>query len=78
MSKRRRTFKCANDPDNFCYICGKYIIAKNRRTFNKLIEENYLQYFGIRVENLNEPWTPGILCRLCYDNLARWGSGSIR
>lgn len=62
--------------DNFCYVCGEYVVKKNKRNFTYLLRENYLQYFGLATENLDEQWTPSIICLSCHMNLMGWASGS--
>ena len=42
MSTKRR--RCRNNPNVFCYICGKYMMAKyhfNVRDFTKRVYETY-------------------------------------
>lgn len=76
MSKQKREFECVNNQDNFCYVCGEYVVKKNERNFTYLLRENYLQYFGLAAENLDEQWTPSIICLSCHMNLMGWASGS--
>lgn len=75
MAKRKRIFECENNPDYFCYICGNYIVCKNKRKFTTALQEFYFQYFQMKVENLEENWTPNSICPTCYTPLTAWASG---
>ena len=44
MPKKRRS--CKNDPDTFCYICGKLTLRKYRRNLTDKIKRLYYAYFG--------------------------------
>lgn len=65
MSKRTRVFLCENDPDEFCYVCGKYVIQKNKHIFTDSHQQKYEQYFGMAPENLDQQWAPSFICQHC-------------
>lgn len=71
MSRR----SCANDPNKFCYICGKYALAKQRRNITELIEEAYQKYFDFPIANQDKPWVPHKVCVSCHSILTRWKKG---
>lgn len=76
MSKTKREFECKNDPDDFCYVCGDYVVEKKIRKFTDSLRKSYLQYFKVAPENLNERWTPNAICSSCHVILSEWASGS--
>ena len=47
MSSKRR--QCRNQPDVFCYICGKYMPAKYRFNVRDFTNRAYKAYFGIHL-----------------------------
>ena len=67
-------YRCKVHPDKFCYICGKYMLVKDRKTISPLVKETYFSYFGRNVESC-QPWTPNFACASCYDNLRQWKRG---
>lgn len=60
-----RSFKCVNNADDFCYVCGKFASKKSKLPFTDVIQEKYREYFKKAVQNLGERWTPSIICTSC-------------
>ena len=73
MSTKRR--KCVNDPDVFCYICGKYALPKRRGKITDFVEKAYLSYFGVKLGDQNKPWAPHSACKSCVEHLREWTNG---
>ena len=40
---------CINNPDNFCYICGKFTTSAQRRKLCNKVKISYTFYFGCKV-----------------------------
>lgn len=74
MSKRTRVFMCKNNPDDFCNICGLYMLKNKGLAFTEALQKHYFHYFGV-LPTLNEPWTPKRICDLCHRKLSKWASG---
>ena len=53
MSTKQR--QCRNDPDVFCYICGKYVMAKYRFNVRDFIKRAYVLWHEVRGPNLGHP-----------------------
>ena len=49
VSLEMSSCKCLNNPNVFCYICGSYVIAKQRQDINSFVRNVYYAYFGIRL-----------------------------
>ena len=47
MSTKRR--QCRNNPDAFCCICGKYMMAKYRFNVRDFTKRAYEAYFGMKL-----------------------------
>ena len=73
MSTKRR--KCVNDPDVFCYICGKYALPKRRGKITDFVEKAYSSYFGVKLGDQNKPWDPHSACKSCVEHLREWTNG---
>ena len=41
--------KCLNNPDDFCYVCGSYIMKKQRENITNFVCKAYHAYFGIKL-----------------------------
>lgn len=68
-------YKCSNDPDSFCYVCGKYTLKDLRRMFSGSAKTAYMQYSGIQPDNWKMPWTPNYVCHTCFSRLTEWANG---
>jgi peroxiredoxin len=43
------TRSCINIPDIFSYICGQYVIKKQRQNITDFVEKAYYAYFGMKL-----------------------------
>jgi len=73
MASARRS--CRNKPDVFCYICGEYTIAPNRKSVTSFIRLAYHAYFGIKLGDQDKAWAPHIVCKACTETLRGWTNG---
>lgn len=68
-SNQSTTFEahqCQKNSDAFCYICGKFDVPVNRRSFSDDLISMYEDYFGIKVQNQTENWVPHNVCGACF------------
>ena len=65
---------CRNKPNVFCYICGEYTIAPNRKPVTSFICA-YYAYFGIKLADQDKVWAPHTVCKACTDTLHGWTNG---
>ena len=72
MSSRR---SCKNDPDIFCYVCGKFTLRQHRKSISEFVVKAYFAYFGIKLGDQDKRWAPHIICSVCYSNLHGWICG---
>ncbi|EFN89766.1 hypothetical protein EAI_06103, partial [Harpegnathos saltator] len=42
---------CINHSDKFCYICGQYVLEKQRCDINNAIKVSYFQYFNHEIQH---------------------------
>lgn len=66
--------KCKNHPDLFCYVCGLYILPRNRRKINVEVKDAFLKRFGLEMNNM-EVWAPNSVCSKCKIALVRSVTG---
>ena len=66
---------CRNKPDVFCYICGEYTIAPNRKPVTSFLTRAYHAYFGIKLADQDKAWAPHIVSKVCIETLRRWTNG---
>ena len=59
----------------FCYICGEYIIAPNRKPITSFITLAYHAYFGIKLADQDKAWAPHMVCMACTETLRGWTNG---
>lgn len=67
---------CKNSPDNFCYICGNFVVTLHRRRLTPLIKRAYLHYFGSEIDERDKSWLPKICCKTCAVALTGWLKGT--
>ena len=67
-SFRRR--ECKNKPDSFSYVCGCYILLRQRRNITSLVKRAYKAYFKIPLGNQDKKFSSHILCHN-YEEMLR-------
>lgn len=72
---QRLQFTCINDPNNFCFICGKYCITSQRMKINDFVKCTYKSYFGITLGQQEKSWVPHSVCKSCVETLRYWSQG---
>ena len=68
------TRKCSNDPDIFCYICGRLTFTKKRMKIDDNVKQLYRNYFNISISNQDASWVPHTACKSCVESLRRWNN----
>ena len=53
--------QCKNDPQKFCYVCGKFSTLRNISEDTKKL---YKLYFGVALADQDKPWAPHKIHRL--------------
>jgi hypothetical protein len=64
---------CINNPNVFCYICGSYVISKQRLKITSFVEKAYYAYFGVKLGDLQ--WAPHTVCKTWVESLRHWSKG---
>ena len=54
-------WRCINNPNVFCNICGEYTLTQNRRLINDNLKKLYFAYFGVHMGDQDKPWAPHIV-----------------
>ena len=73
MASARRLYR--NKPDMFCYICGEYTIAPNRKSVRSFIMRAYHAYFSIKLADQDKTWAPHMVFKACTETLRGWTNG---
>jgi hypothetical protein len=63
---------CKNHPDVFCYVCGSFTIASQRRNITSDLCKIYRLYFGCPLGDQDKSWAPHIICTSCSNGLRDW------
>lgn len=71
----RSSRSCINDANIFCYICGTYVILKQRQNITTFVKRAYHAYFGVRLGDQDKGWAPHTVCRTCVEALRHWSKG---
>ena len=69
---------CINNPDKFCYICGKVIFLNQKSNITPFIKKTYKAYFGMHLGDQDKPFAPHICCKTCTVNLHRWNNKTLK
>ena len=59
----------------FCYICGEYTTAPNRKPVINFITRAYHAYFGIKLADQDKAWAPHMVCKAYTKTLHGWTNG---
>ena len=51
-----------NSPDLFCYVCGKYVLKRERRPMSVSLKAAYESKPNNNLNDIDKPWTPNICC----------------
>ena len=67
---------CKNNPDVFCYICGKFIKVSNRKKIDELVDSFYHACFGKKLGDQDKSWAHHhIVCKTCFKHLHQRKNG---
>jgi hypothetical protein len=64
-----------NSPDIFCYICGQFVIKKQRRNIQDFEKKAYYAHFGMKLGDKDKSWAPHKVCCICVEELRQWTQG---
>ena len=70
--------KCKTNPNKFCYICGRYLMAKESVSISAQTTELYFKYFGVRLGDQNKSWALKVTCKSCPEMLRQWEVGKLK
>ena len=69
---------CENDPDRFCYICGKIALSDRQANITSFVKKCCHAYFGMKLGNQDQSFAPHSCCKTCVENLRRWSKGKMK
>uniref|UniRef100_UPI00358FD4EB uncharacterized protein n=1 Tax=Myxine glutinosa TaxID=7769 RepID=UPI00358FD4EB len=69
--------KCKNDPNKFCYICGKVTMPDRQSNITRFVRKSYHAYFGMKLGDQDKAFAPHICCKTCVESLRRWSHKKI-
>ena len=64
--------KCKNEPDRFCYNCGKVTLPDRQASITPFMKKCYHAYSGMKPGDQDKSFSPHICCKTCVENLRRW------
>ena len=70
--------KCKNDPNRFCYICGKVVLPSREARITPFVKNAYHAYFGMKQGDQDKPFAPHICCKTCDEGLRFWSVKKIK
>ena len=69
---------CKNNPDRFCYICGKVTLSDHKTKITSFVKKCYHAYFGMKLGDQDKPFAPHICCKACVEKLRRRSKEKIK
>jgi len=66
---------CVNSADNFSYICGEVMCARQRKAITAVVKMAYHLYLECKIGDQDKSWAPHICCRKCATVLSQWLNG---
>ena len=76
MSSSRK--RCRYEPDVFCYICGQYMMAQQKRNITDFVKRAYKAYFDMKLGDQDKSWAPHMVCKTCVESLRGWTNGKLK
>lgn len=70
--------RCKNNPNKFCYICGKVVLSGQESTITSFVKASYHAYFGVKLGDQDKDFAPHITCKTCTEYLRRWSTGKVK
>lgn len=67
--------RCRSSPNSFCYICGNYVVKKQKRNITTFVKKVYFAYFGVKLGDQDKAWAPHTVCCICIEELRQWSQG---
>jgi len=67
--------KCRNDPNRFCYICGKVILPGRQAKITQFVRKAYHAYFRMKLGDQDKAFAPHVCCKACVEGLRSWSVG---
>lgn len=59
---------CLNNLNTFYYICGEYVEKKVKKPTSDFVKKAYFDHFKIKIKDLDQPWLPKIVYKLCIEH----------
>ena len=72
MSSCSERRKCTDNPDIFCYICGCFVLASEKRNIIPFVQKAYLGYYQVKLGDHDKSWAPHKACKTCVETLPPW------
>ena len=69
---------CVNSSENFCYICGEFVVIKQQRNITNFVEKVYFAYFGVKRGDQDKSWGPHGVGLGCVEGLRMWSKGKVK
>ena len=75
MTQRR---KCYNNPNKFCYICGRFMFKGDERSITPRVKTLNYAYFKMKLGDEDKIFAPHKICAKCLSNLSLWSVGKLK
>lgn len=66
---------CTNSPDEFCLVCGEFVLKRNRKIFTDHYKTIYNSCYPNAMTDFDKSWIPNTLCTYCATFLSKWQKG---
>lgn len=66
---------CLSNPNSYCYVCGEFVVKKQRKNITDFVKKAYYAYFGVKLGDQDRNWAPHIVCSICVEELRQWTKG---
>lgn len=63
---------CYKKVNNFCYICGNYMLDSKRKNITPNVHSLFQEYFKMKIGDQDKPWAPHVVCSTCVSTLNNW------
>ena len=70
-------WKCKNNPEWFCYICGNVDLSNHQAKITDFVKKAFRDYFVVKLGNQDKPFAPHVGVQYLWRNSGIRGMASM-
>lgn len=75
MAVKSNRRNCKTNANSIFYLCGEYVLTKQRNNITSFVKSVYNAYFGVPLGDHDKLRASQIVCRSCVEGSRNWENG---